>query len=68
MERESQRKDVLNGSQKDEEGEERGEPKRQREKESERVGFRGIGWLMLVRSQSRVLGMKTVGAVCRSQA
>lgn len=31
-------------------------------------GFRGIGWLMLVRSQGLVLGMKTGRAVCCSQA
>ena len=35
----SQRKEVVNESQKDKEGEERGEPKRQGEKESVRVGL-----------------------------
>lgn len=32
------------------------------------MGFSGIGRSKLVRSQSRVLGMKTGRAVCRSQA
>lgn len=54
----------------DEEGGDRGEPKRQggkeRERESELVG--SVDALKLVRSQSRVLGMKTGRAVCHSQA
>lgn len=40
----SQRKEVVNESQKDEEGGERGEPKRQEEKESVRVGSEAFGW------------------------
>lgn len=52
----------------DEEGGDRGEPKHQggKEKDSERVG--SLVALKLVRSQSRVHGMKTGGAVCHSQA
>lgn len=53
---------------KDEEGEDGGEPKRQREKESERVGSGLLVVLKLVRSQSRVLGLKTGRAVCHGQA